>query len=322
MKVSIVVPTCRRNELLSRCLDCLFAQNFPKEQYEIIIADDGCEETTRQVVADKQLKDQRVSVKYVPVILSHGPAAARNWAWRKARGEIIAFTDDDCLPDTDWLRKGIEAFTPETIGVWGKITMPLSQRPSDYELNAASLAKAEFVTANCFCRRNALEEIGGFDERFVKAWREDADLFYTLLERYPGQIEHAAAAVVVHPIRRAFFGVSIKQQENNLFEALLFKKHPELYREKVHSPLRPVYYWNVFSLAAMLIGWFQEFWVIFALGVVVWLASVAIFLGYRLRMMHLSVPHLFEMIVTSIAIPPVSIFWRLAGAVKYRVLFY
>ncbi len=54
-------------------------------------------------------------------------------------------------------------------------------RPTDYERDAAGLEGAEFVTANCFCRRDALEAVGGFDERFSAAWREDSDLHFALL---------------------------------------------------------------------------------------------------------------------------------------------
>lgn len=61
--------------------------------------------------------------------------------------------------------------------------MPLPNPPTDYELNTAGLEKAEFVIANCFYRRKAIASINGFYERFTMPWREDSDLFFTLLKQ-------------------------------------------------------------------------------------------------------------------------------------------
>src|SRR5262249_55720511 len=138
-------------------------------------------------------------VRYVRPEDGRGPAAARNAGWRLARGAAIAFTDDDTIPDPAWLRAGLKALE-NADALWGRVRMPLPERPTDYERNEAGLERAIFVTANCFCRRHVLEAVNGFDERFTMAWREDADLFFTLLER--GYfVRHAPAALVVHPVR-------------------------------------------------------------------------------------------------------------------------
>src|SRR5205814_3961226 len=117
--------------------------------------------------------------------------------------EIIAFTDDDTIPASDWLQRGLDAFSePDIAGVAGRVVVPLSDSPTDFERNMAGLERAEFATANCFYRREVLAAVGGFDERFTAPWREDADLFFTLLER-GCRLERAPDAVVVHPARRA-----------------------------------------------------------------------------------------------------------------------
>jgi hypothetical protein len=122
-------------------------------------------------------------VRYIALTGAHGPAAARNAGWRGARGAILAFTDDDCIPDPGWLRAGLSAFTGDVAGADGTIVVPLPERPTDYQRDTAGLAGAEFATANCFYRRDVLAAVGGFDERFSMAWREDSDLFFALLER-------------------------------------------------------------------------------------------------------------------------------------------
>src|SRR5207248_10211948 len=102
----------------------------------------------------------------VPVQHAHGPAAARNAGWRAARGEVIAFTDDDTVPDPGWLRAGVAALESAD-AAWGRIRVPLALPPTDYERNEAGLEAAEFATANAFCRRAVLEAVGGFDVGFT-----------------------------------------------------------------------------------------------------------------------------------------------------------
>ena len=231
LPVTVVVPTCGRSQLLDQCVAALVAQEFPPNRYEIVIVDDGPGAATRAVVESwrTRLGTHGPRISYVANTGPHGPAAARNRGWRAAHGSIIAFTDDDTIPDPHWLVHGMRAFGDDVQAVWGKIVMPLDGTPTDYERDAKGLEGAEFVTANCFCPRYVLEELGGFDERFRYAWREDADLYFRLLER-DGRIVHAPGAVVVHPIRPAGWGVSLKQQKKILFDAKGKAEHPKRYR--------------------------------------------------------------------------------------------
>src|SRR5438552_15295194 len=98
MRLSVVVPTYKRPDLLARCLAALDVQQLDPPEYEIIVADDAADDATRLRV-ERLAEQSRAALVYVPVVGSHGPAAARNAGWRRARGTIIAFTDDDCVPD-------------------------------------------------------------------------------------------------------------------------------------------------------------------------------------------------------------------------------
>jgi len=84
----------------------------------------------------------------------------------------------------------------------GRILVPLPGNPTDYERNSVGIANAEFVTANCFVRTAMLRAVGGFDERYRMAWREDSDLCFELRHR-GARIGYATRAVVVHPIPAA-----------------------------------------------------------------------------------------------------------------------
>ncbi len=319
IEVSVVVPTYQRNDLLLRCLAALATQSYDLTRYEIIVADDDASDETRRLV--KQWAGQaQVCVRYVPVTHAHGPAAARNAGWRAARGAIVAFTDDDCIPDVDWLRAGTAAFEKEVAGVWGRIKMPLPAEPTDYERDAAQLQEAEFATANCFYRRDALAAVGGFDERFTMAWREDSDLFFSLMER-GFKLGRADQAVVTHPLRPAYWGVSVAQQRKSMFNALLYKKHPQLYRERI-QPAPPVqYYFSIVALVIAVAGVLTlDPWMAGS-GTIAWALVTAGFCAWRLRDTSRSARHIAEMITTSALIPPLAVWWRVCGAFRFRVWF-
>ena len=322
MRVSVVVPTYRRPELLGRCLAALAAQEFDPAAYEIVIADDAADDATRRQV-EAFAGGARPAVRYAPVRARHGPAAARNTGWLTARGTVIAFTDDDCVPDRGWLAAGLEACDadPGAAAVSGRVVVPLSAAPTDYERDAAGLEGAEFVTANCFVRRAALAAVGGFDERFAAAWREDSDLQFTLLAA-GGRIAHAPKAVVVHPVRPAPWGVSLRQQRKAQYEALLYRKHPDLYRRRIR-PWRPWGYYATLAALGVAAGAACGGLTVPALAAGgAWALLTGRFCATRMRGTSRAPGHVAEMVVTSALIPPLSVFWRLVGAVRFRVLFF
>ncbi|HJW56760.1 MAG TPA: glycosyltransferase [Burkholderiaceae bacterium] len=321
--ISIVVPTRGRPDLLNRCLAALVLQEFNAACFEIIVVDDGPSHATREVAGNwaEHAGRSGPAITYIASAGPHGPAAARNRGWRAARGSIVAFTDDDTVARADWLKKGMAAFEDDsTQAAWGRIVMPLHHVPTDYELDAKGLETAVFVTANCFCRKATLEYLGGFDEQFRFAWREDADLYFRLL-RANAEIEHVPAAVIVHPIRPARWGISLSQQKKVLFDALLFKKHPELYRQKIRARPRWDYYLIVLALLACALGLAAGMFALAAAAGALWLVLTMRFCIMRLHATAKTPSHIGEMIVTSVLIPPLAVFWRVAGALKFRTPF-
>lgn len=321
IKVSVIVPTCGRPALLNRCLEALVNQSFDPMQYEIIVVDDAPSEDVQALVVGWTVRSMGRGpiIGYIASKGPHGPAAARNLGWQAACGDIVAFTDDDTVPDPDWLRNGLRAFDAGVDAAWGKLLMPLPEEPTDYEIDARHLEEAEFATANCFCRKQVLEEVEGFDTRFRLAWREDSDLYFRLLQR-TGRVIHVPEAIVVHPVREAPWGISLLQQKKVVYDALLYKKHPRLYREKIRAKPRWDYYLIVASLLIAIGAAMAGNTATAALAATVWLGLTGLFSVRRLQCSSKSAAHIIEMIVTSALIPPVSVFWRLVGAVRYRSL--
>jgi GT2 family glycosyltransferase len=320
--VSVVIPTWRRPALLARCLQALCAQSLGAPAYEIIVADDGCEARIERLVALMAAQHPHHALRYVPVPGTQGPSGARNAGWRRARSPVIAFTDDDTVPEPGWLEAGCAALAdrPEVCAVAGTVYVPLPPRPTDHERDTGGLAHAEFVTANCFVRRDALRRIGGFDERFTRAWREDSDLQFRLIEQVC-PVGRAPAAVVAHPVRPAAWGSSMAAQAKVYFDALLYKKHPRLYRQRIRRTPPWRYYVTVLALLAAPLAWLADAPALAAAAALVWLGFTMAFCVQRLRGAALTPAHVAEMAVTSMLIPPLSLYWRLRGALAFRVVF-
>lgn len=318
--ISVVVPTYKRPELLNRCLDALFSQTLDPSYYEIVVVDDGPTQDTEQI-ALRWIARMGPRVRYLDNQGRHGPAAARNKGWQAAHGELIAFTDDDCIPTPDWLTVGSAAFEMPTVhGLSGRIIVPIPSIPTDYERTVAGLEQGPFATANCWYRRSTLLSVGGFDERFTVAWREDTDLEFAC-RRHGFRLLLEPRAVVVHPVRPATWGISVRLQRNNLFNALLYKKYPDLYRRCI-QPVPPWRYYVTFTALvtagiAIAVGSMSGA----SFSLMIWLGLTAQFCLRRLTNTSRSLAHIVEMIVTSVLIPPVAIFWRLRGAAKYHVAF-
>jgi glycosyltransferase involved in cell wall biosynthesis len=319
IKISVVIPTYKRPDLLIKCLDALVVQNFEWNEFEIIVVSDGPDEATGDVLRAWHALNP-LQFKYLHLPQKKGPAAARNYGWRNAKGDLIAFTDDDCIPAENWLQAFYSSWCPGTsIAFTGKTIVPIPDRPSDYERNTANLQTADFITANCCCSRNALELTGGFDEQFSMAWREDSDLEFRLYQQQI-VIRKIDDATVVHPVRKAPWGISIKEQKKTMFNVLLYKKYPLLYRKKI-QPTPPLnYYLTIFFFIVMVIGLFSKQPLPGFSGGVLWLLLTLIFVFRRLRYSSLTFNTITDMTVTSFIIPFLSIYWQYYGVVKYKAL--
>jgi glycosyltransferase involved in cell wall biosynthesis len=165
--IAVVIATWQRPALLNRCLNALVNQSIDESRYEIIIATDGPDPITEKFMKS-WLKNfsGKLAVTCMSLPVKKGPAAARNAGWRKAHGELIVFTDDDCMPRPGCLEQYWQAYMPyrdTAIAFSGQIKVPLTGSPdeamaktgmpTDYEMNTRRLEQARFVTANCACSR-------------------------------------------------------------------------------------------------------------------------------------------------------------------------
>jgi HAD superfamily hydrolase (TIGR01662 family) len=170
---------------------------------------------------------------------ARGPAAARNAGWRAGTAAWVAFLDDDVVPEPDWwarLHADLAAAGDDVGGVQGRIVVPLpaDRRPTDWERSTAGLETARWATADLAYRRAALEAVGGFDERFPRAYREDADL--GLRVTAAGWRIVGGTRTVRHPVRPAPRRVSLLKQSGNADDVLMRALHGPSWRERAGAP--------------------------------------------------------------------------------------
>lgn len=189
----VLATTSGRAGTLEQCLASIFENDYPSELYEVIVIDSGIDEKGLAVV--EKFKRGHPNLRfYSPGWGNVGPAKARNLGIKKAQNEIVAFTDDDCAVPQEWLRRFDEGYEG-IAGVGGYLEAPaevLSKNIfaqyekfhewsqyniSDREFISTKRDEAPFETNNISYKREVLEEVGGFDERFPPwATGEDGDL--------------------------------------------------------------------------------------------------------------------------------------------------
>jgi GT2 family glycosyltransferase len=198
---SIVVPTYARPDRLRDCVAALHALEYPRDRVEIIVVDDGSPTPVTLGAPPPDGIDLKVLRQE-----NAGPARARNAGARAARGEVIAFTDDDCRPEPGWLAHLVDALLKEpaalagghTINalsdnVWAEASQILVDFLYDYFPSARGL-QPFFTSNNIAARAETYWKVGGFDETFRLSAGEDRDLG----ERWTGPLRWVPDARVQH----------------------------------------------------------------------------------------------------------------------------
>lgn len=188
-QVAVVVPTYERPDRLRATVASVCDQTVT--DYEVVVVDDGSSEGRQEAVLES-LDNQFDRVRVLRQS-NTGPAAARNSGWRSTMADVILFTDDDCLVPHDWVESIVDGFEPN-VGAVGSPLLPTDEalersvfarhhryRVRDvYEVPETPTTGGKDLpmgaTASIGYRREALEDVDGFDETFPTAAGEDADL--------------------------------------------------------------------------------------------------------------------------------------------------
>ncbi len=260
MRISIVVPTYDRLVLLMHCVAALCAQTLPREQFEIVVVHDGSTDGTAPWLSQQSdVRTARVSHR--------GAAAARNAGARVAGGDVLAFTDDDCIVPRDWLCALLDALDGPVVPVLSKAEGSavegydvvggriVNAKPTNIlaetaqaivdtlveELNGSMRNGGMLTSNNIAYRRAIFQQAGGFDERHTVGG-EERDLNYRLWRR-GARLCYAPRIVVQH-----FTSPTLRQ-----FLTQQFIYGQGAYRFYRQSPppahLSPSFYWRLIAYA-------------------------------------------------------------------------
>jgi histidinol-phosphate phosphatase family protein len=248
---------------------------------------------------------------------ARGPAAARNAGWRACDSDWVVFLDDDVEPEPGWARRltaDLAAASPDVGGVQGRVVVPLpAGRPtSDWERNTRGLETARWATADMAYRRAVLAAVGGFDERFPRAYREDADL--GLRVTAAGWRIVTGERTVLHPPRRAPAWVSLAKQAGNADDVLMRRLHGRDWRERAGVPAgrRPRHLAVTAAVAGALAARRPR------LAAAAWLAGTAELAWARIVPGPRTPRELATMLWTSALLPFAAAGWWLYGLASLR----
>ncbi|MFH1391987.1 MAG: glycosyltransferase [Candidatus Diapherotrites archaeon] len=242
--ISIIVPV-HRIESTKNLATALENQTYPKNKHEIIFV--GCKKNSM-----KELFSTNKRIIYFD-IESQWPDAKNNFGIKKAKGEIIAITSDDCIPKKDWLEKinlafdedkKISAVTGKTIKNKGRI----------FDHGVEHLKGILGPASNMAFKKNKLIEIGGYDENF-RFYREETVLQFKLLTKNE-KIVFEPNAIVYHPLRKSSPLNIFKELYYIRTEILLAKQYPKLFKKYFGFPVAGLLKQSFFSwgITALIFG--------------------------------------------------------------------
>lgn len=232
--VSVVVPVYNGGAYLQQLLRRIFEESNASPAQVIVV--------------DGESEDQSVAVaRQYPVDVLLNPArhaaAGRNLGWRRATTDAVAFTDADCVPEVDWVRRVHAAFAEGShlVGVGGRMERlepanrveafcghvfldEIMRFHADPMVVTAPTLQSAFITANCAYRRSVLQELGGFRDVFANHG-EDIDLYWRVLERYPGRLRYDPRLTVSHRFPRSLTDMARKYFQYGIASSKLTRYH-------------------------------------------------------------------------------------------------
>jgi glycosyltransferase involved in cell wall biosynthesis len=320
---AVVVPTLVR-ATLTDCLAALAAATGPRPA-EIVLVDDRPEAAADPADLEHPLRVLGELRERTRVLTSggRGPAAARNTGARAVGAPWTVFLDDDVQVGPHWcaqLAEDLAEAPADTAGIQGVIAVPLpgERRPTDWERGTAGLAEARWITADMAYRTAVLKEVGGFDERFRRAFREDADLALRVLDA--GWGVRRGRRTTRHPVRPADRWVSLRAQRGNADDALMGRLHGPDWWQKAAAPrgrIRTHAAVTAAGAGACLLVALRRPRAAAALGAC-WALGTAEFAWTRIAPGPRTREEVAAMLATSVLIPPAATWHRLSGEWRHR----
>lgn len=314
LDATIVIPTIGR-ESLQRLLTALDRGEGPRPA-QVIVVDDRPAPQALTLSGDLPVKVLESG--------GRGPAAARNVGWRAADTRWVCFLDDDVLPTATWLSVlAADLAAADAAGVagsQGRLDVPRegTDRPTDDEQRTLRLATARWITADMAYRRDVLVEVGGFDARFPRAYREDSDIALRITTA--GHTIAVGDRRCEHPVASATWRTSLRVQAGNRDNALMRRKFGPDWRARIGEGdgRLPAHTATTAAAVGSLLALATRRHRVAAVAAVAWAALTAEFTLRRYRGGSRTAAELGRIILSSMLIPPLAVAHRVAGEWQHR----
>lgn len=282
--VSVIIPTARQTGELRKCIESLLSQDYPKDKFEIILVSKNPVRQELLLITDNPK---------IAVITGIEFEDARNAGALKARGEFLAFVDDDCLIPKNWIGDSVRYLTENNVAVVGGPILPLQHDTFHYRMGgylfsspfAVGFASARYrrlaklretgernlLTANTVIRKKAFDAVGGFDSKQVRS--EDSDLYFRLSQK-GYRLLYVPDIFVWHRSKPTFWPIIKKVFYYAVGRAQLMARKPET--------MKPMYF--IPSLGAA--GFIAFSFVSFFVDIVFYFFLAAVFLYLILNIAH------------------------------------
>ncbi len=234
---SVIIPARNASATIARCLDALHAQDLPSRQLEIIVIDDGSADDTAAIARSRNVR--------VIDGGGRGAAAARNAGAAIASGDILLFTDSDCIPHATWAREMLSRFADPSVGgvkgVYDTRQRELTARfvQAEYEWKYERMSRFETIdfidTYSAAFRTGVFHSAGGFDASFPAASVEDQELSFRLHARGVKMV-FARNAVVTHRHASSWIRYLMKKFRIGYWKVRVLKRHPGKTLRDSHTP--------------------------------------------------------------------------------------
>lgn len=314
LDATVVIPTIGR-ESLQRLLTALDSGDGPRPA-QVIVVDDRPAPQTLTLSGDLPVK--------VLDSGGRGPAAARNLGWRAADTRWVCFLDDDVLPTATWLSvlatDLAAADATGAAGSQGRLTVPRTNtgRPTDDEQRTLRLATARWITADMAYRRDVLVEVGGFDARFPRAYREDSDIALRITSA--GHTIAVGQRRCEHPVAPAGWRTSLRVQAGNRDNALMRRKFGTRWRSRIGegNGRLPAHTATTAAAAGAVVAMAGRRRRTAAVAGLTWAALTADFTFRRFRGGSRTAGEFGRIMFSSMLIPPLAVAHRVAGEWQHR----
>jgi len=222
--ISVIIPVYNAEKYIDNLLHSLMNQDFPKNNFEIIIVNDGSTDNTCSQLLRWKMEVHNFNIISIP---NSGPGIARNKGVEIAKGEIIAFTDADCIPPLDWLKRIYEEFekNPEICIVYGAVSSNIRGKLLPFFISFE--IKGEYISpSNMAIKKECFISLKGFDPSFSYL-AEDWEFTYRVKKKGV-KIKFCENIKVYHPHRYQKIKLGIRDAKKWWETHLLLKeRHPD-----------------------------------------------------------------------------------------------